>query len=143
MQKSSCSLSSMPCPPLFNQIILKFIVRCGTPNGMIGGNKTGHPFSPPSHSHGMSQELILRVVYILATLNLDDHVVHDHTSVHYVPKHLLIPKSSRSSHNSKLGLQNPKSSLHIFSSRRLSIVEIKIFLTSGFFNSFTKVCHFG
>ena len=36
----------------------------------------GHPFNPPLHSHGMSQELILRVVYILATLILDDHIVH-------------------------------------------------------------------
>ena len=71
-------------------------------------------------------------------LILDNHVVHDHTSVHYVPKHLLIPKSSRSSHNSKLGLQNPKSSLHIFSSRRLSIVEIKIFLTFRLFQRLHK-----
>src|SRR4051812_14765802 len=113
-------------------------MRCGMLNGMIGGNKTGHPFNPPSYSHGISQELILRVVYILATLILDDHVMHDHTSVHDVPKHFLIPKSSRSSHNSKLGLQNPKSSLHIFSSRRLSIVEIKIFLTFWLFQRLDK-----
>ena len=138
MHKSWCSLSAIPCPPLLDEILLKIIMRLHTANGMIGGNKTGHPFSPLLHSHGMSQELILRVVYILATLILDDHIVHDHTSMHYVPKHLLIPKSSRSSHNSKLGLQNPKSSLHIFSSRRVSILEIKIFLTFRFFQRLHK-----
>ena len=124
---------SISCPPLLNEILLKIIMRCETSNDMIGGNKTGHPFSPPSHSHGMSQELILRVVRILPMLVLDDHVMHDYTSVHDVPKDILIQKSSRSSHNSKLGLQNLKSSLHIFSSRRQSIVEIKIFLTFRFF----------
>ena len=123
---------------VLNEIFLKIIMRCGASNGMIGGNKTGHHVSPPPHSHEMSQELIVRVAYILATLILDDHVVHDHKNVHDVPKHLLIPKSSRSSHNSKLGLQNPKSSLHIFSSRRLSIVEIKIFLTFWLFQRLDK-----
>ena len=66
---------------------LKIIMHFGTSNGMIGGNKTGHPGSPPPHSHEMSQKLIVRVVYILATLILDDHVKSNrvaHSSVQHM-----------------------------------------------------------
>jgi hypothetical protein len=47
---------------------------------------------------------------------------------------LLLLKSSGSSHNSELGLQNLKCSNYIFPSRRLCIKKIKLFLTLGFNN---------
>jgi hypothetical protein len=55
-----------------------------------------------------------------------DHGMHDDTSGHDVPK------SSRSSHDSKLGYQNPKFSLHIFHGRRLCIAKLSLILTIGF-----------
>ena len=85
----------------------------------------------PPHLHGDSHQFILAMVNIFATIILYDHVMHDDTCRHDIPKAILIPKSRRSPNNSKLGLQNPKSSLHIFPSRRLSRMKTSCFFTFG------------
>src|SRR4051812_16240772 len=64
--------------------------------------------------------------------------MHDHASSHDIPKDLLIPESRWSSHNNKLGLQNPKSPLNIFPSCRLCIVKDEFFLALGFCNWLDK-----
>jgi hypothetical protein len=96
---------------------------------MIRCNETRHPLFSPPHLHENPHQVIVGVVYIFATIVLYDHVMHDETSAHDVLKALLIPKSSRSTHNTKLGLQNPKYSLHIFPSHHLRIVKFELFLT--------------
>jgi hypothetical protein len=90
----------------------------------------------------------VQVIIVLRMLIHDDHIMHDDISIHDVPKHLLILKSSWFSHNRKLGLQNPKCSLHIFPSLRLCITELKFSLTRWFANQLhtcfsvaQKTCH--
>jgi hypothetical protein len=74
----------------------------------------------PTHLDGVAHQLKVCVVHFFTMVKLDDHGMHDDTRIHDVPKNVLIPKSCRASHYSKLGLQNPKSFLNIFHSRRLA-----------------------
>jgi hypothetical protein len=120
------------CPPLLDEIFLKLITHIVISNSFVGCNKVGHPLYSPMHSHRASHHLVVPVVIVLNTLIFYDHVIHNDTSIHDVPEHPLIPKSSRSSDNSKLGLQNLKCSLNVFPSRRLCIIESKFFLTGWF-----------
>jgi hypothetical protein len=64
----------------------------------------------------MAHQLIVMPVHIFTTFVLNDYVMHDHTNHHDVPIDLLLPELRRTSHNSKLGLQNLKCSLHILPS---------------------------
>src|SRR4051812_36575356 len=107
------SISSIPNPPLRHDILLEIIMHLIRSNGMVCGKEPGYPIFPPSNSDGLSHMLIVVVQAILTTLILYDHVMHDHTSHHDVPKDLLIPRPSRSTHNCKLSLQYPECSLHI------------------------------
>jgi hypothetical protein len=103
---------------------------------MIRCNKTGHPMcrpphqEPPSIHSGYDPHFFMIILY--------NHAMHIDTSIHDMPKALLVLKSSRPPHNSKLVLQNPKCSLYIFSSRRLCIVKLGLFLTSWLNNRLHK-----
>ena len=59
--------------------------------------------------------LILPVLVIepLRTLDLHDHVVHDHTCIHHLPQSLNTPTSRRVPNNSPSRLEHTKSTLHI------------------------------
>jgi hypothetical protein len=67
-------------------------------NRIVQCNKIGHSLFSPTHLHKVSHQLIVWIVIILPTCILDDHVMHDDTSVHDVPKDLLILKFSRCSY---------------------------------------------
>jgi hypothetical protein len=125
-------------PPLLHEIFLKLIMCIIGPTRMIRGNETGDPMLVPPHLHGNLHQLIVGMIYIFATIILYNHVKHDDTIIHDISKALLVKKSCRSSHNRKLGLQNPKCSLHIFPRRRLCIAMLGLFLTFGLNNRLRK-----
>jgi hypothetical protein len=79
----------------------------------------------------MPHQIVVIPVHILTMLDLNDHVMHDHTSHHGVPKDLLNLELRWTSHNSKLGLQYLKCSLNILHSSCSSIVNVLFFLTRG------------
>ena len=134
-----CALPSIQYPPLFDGILLKILVHIGVSNVMIGLKEARNSVSTSPRPHRTSHQVIGAIDHILAMLILYEHVMHDHTCIHDVLKDLLTPKPRRSSHNSKLGLQNLKCSLYIFPHRRLSIMEINFLLTFG--GSQLHECH--
>jgi hypothetical protein len=70
---------------------------------MILGNETGHPMRSSSLARNPHQ-FIVGMIFIFPTIILYNHVMHDDTIIHDIPKILLVPKICWSSHNSKLGL---------------------------------------
>ena len=131
----------IPCPPLLDEISLKIFVSIRISNVMVNLKKASDMVFPSTRMHRLSDQFI-GVIQIFRMLMLNDHVVHDQGGCHNVPKDFLIPKHSRSSHNSKLGSQNPECPLHIFPSSCLSIMELKFFLTLGAYNWLRKVGQF-
>lgn len=129
---------SMPIPPLFHEIFLELIMCFVGTNGMIRSNKPGNPMCGPPHLHRNPHQFVVGMIHIFPTIILYNHVMHDETSSHHIPKALLVPKSSRLPHNGKLDLQNPKCSLYIFPSHRLCIVKLGLILTSWLNNRFHK-----
>jgi hypothetical protein len=49
----------------------------------------------PPHLHGNPHQLVVGMINIFPTIILYNHVMHDDTSGHDIPKALLVPKSSR------------------------------------------------
>jgi hypothetical protein len=64
-------------------------------NGMVRGNEPGNPMCGPPHLHGNLHQLVVGMIHIFPTIILYNHVMHDDTSDHDIPKALLAPKSSR------------------------------------------------
>ena len=116
---------------LLHQILLKLIVCFGVSNFIVHLHEAFDSFLSSHRYNAYAHQVIEGVIKTLSTLILNDHVMHDHTSSHDT-KGFFIPESRWSSHNSKLGLQNPKSPLNIFPSCSLCIVKDEFFLTLGF-----------
>jgi hypothetical protein len=85
----------------------------------------------PPHLHRNPHQLIVGMIHIFPIIILYNHVMHDDTNSHDIPKELLVPISSRPPHNGKLGLQNSKCYLYIFPSRGLCIMNWVCFLPRG------------
>jgi hypothetical protein len=49
----------------------------------------------PRHLHMNPHQFIVDMIHIFPTIILCNHVMHDDTSSHDIPKALLVPKSSR------------------------------------------------
>jgi hypothetical protein len=119
-------LFTIPPPPLLDEILLNIIVHICISDVMIHLNKVLHSISTLMRPHLLTYQAIATIHLILATLILSDHIRHEHTTIDYVPKDLLVSKPRWTFHNRKL---DPKCSLQIFLRSHSSIVDLEFFLT--------------
>lgn len=130
------------CPQLLHKIISELLMGSSVLDLFVDLNESFEavfiPMDRPAPPHAL-----LLIAHHMSTLVLSDHIVHDHTCCHDHPEHLLLPESSRVTHNSKSGLQHPKCPLHILPSIYLSPHKVMFVLNWGFDIGFKNVAHAG
>jgi hypothetical protein len=72
---------------------------------------------------------------------LDDHVMHDHTSLNHLPYLIVRPRKSRIPNNSKLSLKHIKCSLDILPTALLTLSKVAILLPVGVEIVFKNIAH--
>jgi hypothetical protein len=111
-------------PSMLNQIILELNVSYLIMQFMMKLGEFCKRCRSMLIHHIFTLKLKPLVKYLVLTLTLYNHVVHDHTSSHYLSHLLGAPCSSRVPNDSPSRLKQTKSSLHILLSTLLCLGKL-------------------
>jgi hypothetical protein len=132
----------IPPPPLLNEIPLKIIVHTRISNVMVRIKKARDSVSTSMMATQIGTSSLICHIPHSCHAYLNVHVMHDYASIHDISKDLLILKSSRWSHNSKIGLQNPKYMFHVFLATAWALWNWSYFLPWRLWSGFTNITRF-